>query len=74
MVWKGCIMKLEIEITTYHYDLLKKISEYTEIDLNKLTKGIIINSIEQFDSDMREFMEQNLPYSYYDDFSGRYIE
>lgn len=67
-------MKLEIELTAYHYSLLKKISEYSEIEINRLCKGIIVNHIEHFDSSMMEFLEQNLPDSYYDDFTGRYIE
>lgn len=67
-------MKMEIELTAFHYHLLKKISEYSEIDINKLCTGIIVNHIEHFDSSMAEFLEQNLPDSYYDDYSGRYIE
>lgn len=67
-------MKMEIELTAYHYNLLKKISEYSEININKLCTGIIVNHIEHFDSSMMEFLEQNLPDSYYDDYSGRYIE
>ena len=67
-------MKIEIEITEYHANLLKHISEYSEIGINKLVKGMIISNIEQFDKDMQDFLEQSLPDSYYDDYSGRYIE
>lgn len=67
-------MKIEINITAFHYNLLKKISEYSEIEINKLCTGIIVSHIEHFDSSMMEFLEQNLPDSYYDDFTGRYME
>ena len=77
MVWKGYVMRYEIELTEYHANLLRHISEYSEIGVDKLIKGIIVNSIEQFDKDMQEYLEQSLPdgyYNYYDDYSGRYIE
>lgn len=67
-------MKYEIELSAYHKELLNKIASYMNIEEKKLAAGIIINSIEQFDSDMCEFIERNLPDSYYDDFTGRYIE
>lgn len=74
MVWKGNVMKYEIELTEYHANLLKHISEYSEIGVDKLIKGIIVNSIEQFDKDMQEYLEQSLPDSYYDGYSGRYFD
>lgn len=61
-------MKIEIEISEYHANILKHISEYSEIDINKLVKGVIVNHIEQFDKDMQEFLEQSLPESYYDSY------
>ena len=67
-------MKYEIELTAFHKELLSKIASYMNIEEKKLAAGIIINSIEKFDSDMCEYIEQNLPDSYYDDYSGRYIE
>lgn len=67
-------MKLEIEITNYDYTVLKRISEYSEIDVNKLVKGIIVNVINEFDTSMSEFIERSLPLSYFDDYVGRYIE
>lgn len=60
-------MKVEIELLPFHYNLLTKISEYTDIEINKLCTGIIINHIEDFDSSMMEFLESNLPDSYYND-------
>lgn len=67
-------MKLEIEITQYDYSILKRISEYSEIDINTLAKGILTNVINEFDSNMCEFIESNLPQTYFDDYRGRYIE
>lgn len=67
-------MKYEIDLTEYHSTLLKNISEYSEIGVNKLIKGVIICFVEQFDKDMQEYLEQNLPDGYYDGYSGRYIE
>ena len=67
-------MKYEIELTAYHSTLLKKISEYSEIDVNKLIKYIIVNHIEDFDNRMQDFIEQNIPDEYYDEFTGRYVE
>lgn len=67
-------MKIEIELTEYHANLLKNISEYSEIGINELVKGVIIAHVEQFDKDMQNFLEQSLPDSYFDDYSGRYIE
>lgn len=58
-------MKIEIELTMYDYTILKKISDYSEIDPVKLATGIIINHIENFDSEINEFIEKNLPTSYY---------
>ncbi len=74
MVWKGCIMKIEITLTAYDYAALKKISEYSEISVEKLATGIITNMITEFDSSMSKFIENNLPQSYFDDYRGRYIE
>ena len=74
MVWKGCIMKIEIMLTAYDYAILKRISDYSEISIEKLATGIITNMINEFDSSMFEFLEKNLPTQYFDDYSGRYIE
>ena len=59
-------MKLEIELTAYDYATLKRISEYSEIDVNKLAKGILVNVINEFDSSMNEFIERSLPLGYFD--------
>lgn len=74
MVRKGCKMKIEIEITTFHYDLLKRISDYSEIQIEKLVKGLVLDYIDKFDSTICELLEKNLPDSYYDDFINRYID
>lgn len=57
-------MKIEINLSDYHANLLKKISKYTEIDVNNICRGMIENFIEEFDSDMCEFIESRLPDDY----------
>ena len=59
-------MKIEIDISNYDYEVLKRISDYSEINPNRLAKGIIINVINEFDSSMNEFIEKNLPMDYYE--------
>lgn len=60
-------MKLEINLSSYDYNILKRISEYSEISINKLAQGIIINVINEFDSSMCEFIESNLPLKYFEE-------
>ena len=67
-------MKVEINFNSVETTILKKISDYSEIDINTLCKGLIINHIENFDSKMQEFIEENIPEKYYDEYTGRYIE
>lgn len=74
MVWKGCAMKIELDFNAYHSNLIKKISDYAEIEINRLLKEMIISNIEKFDSDMMEFIEKNVSDSYYDDYTNRYID
>ena len=59
-------MKIEIDLSTYDYEVLKRIYDYSEINPNKLAKGIIVNVINEFDSSMNEFIEKNLPMNYYE--------
>lgn len=59
-------MKIEIELSSYHYNILKKISDYSEIEPMQLAKGLIINHIDEFDSQICEFIEQNLPENTYE--------
>lgn len=65
-------MKFEIELTAYHSNIIRKLSDYSEIGAHRLVQGIIINAIEELDTDLWENLERNLPESYYDDYTGRY--
>lgn len=57
-------MKIEIDIPSYDYEVLERISDYSEINLNKLVKGIVLNVIDEFDTTMGELIEKNLPLNY----------
>lgn len=57
-------MKIEIDISSYDYDVLKRISDYSEINPNKLVKGIVLNVIDEFDTTINELIEKNLPLNY----------
>ena len=57
-------MKIEIDISSYDYEVLKRISEYSEINTNKLVKGIVLNVIDEFDTTMNELIEKSLPLNY----------
>ena len=66
MVWKGCVMKIEIDIPSYDYEVLTNISDYVNIDINKLCTDLVINHIREFDKAMTEYLEQSLLIDYYE--------
>ena len=64
MVWEGDLMKIEFQISSYDYDALKNISDYSELEINDMCRRIILGVVKEFESKMREFLEMN----YIDDY------
>lgn len=66
--------QLTLELTEYDMSILENMAQYFKTAPSKLAKGIIVNTINTFDSDMQEFLEKNMPDSIYDEYSGRYSD
>lgn len=49
-------MKIVVQLSTYHFNLLKEISYYVDIEPEKLAKDIIETHVKQFDNDMEKIL------------------
>ena len=67
-------MKIEINLNSFYSDILRKISEYSEIKSDDICAHLIKRFLEEIDTSICENLEENLGYSEFDGFTGRYID
>lgn len=54
-------MKIEIELTEYHYEILQQIGLYLDKDVREIAAGYVTVKVEEFDTAMTEYIEQSFP-------------
>lgn len=50
-------MKIEFDVNAVQTCILKKFSDYSEIEINELCRRIVVNSIESVDTELQENLE-----------------
>jgi len=67
-------MEIKINLNSFHGEIVKKLSEYSDLTPEFICSNLVKNFLEEMDISIHEKLEINLGESYFDGYSGRYIE